>query len=122
MLSEMDALYSVALQEYRSGRYDEAHDLFFQLSVELPMQPEVWKGLAACNQARKYYSEALLSWGIAAHLNEQDPIPHFHAAECLYAEGALDEAKKALRIALSLPCTDDVLDKIIYLKEVIDHG
>jgi tetratricopeptide (TPR) repeat protein len=117
-----EALYTSAVTEYELGRFDKAHDLFSLLSTELPAQPEVWKGLAACSQVQKCYPEALLAWGMAALLNEHDPLPHFHAAECLFAQGEKQEAQKAIRLALGLPCTEEVLDQIVRLKEVIDNG
>lgn len=116
------AVYADALQEYDMGRYDKAHDLFSLLSTELPTQPEVWKGLAACSQVQKCYPEALMAWSMAALLDGHDPIPHYHAAECLFAQGDKTEALKAVRIALGLPCTEDVLDQVVRLKEVIDNG
>jgi predicted Zn-dependent protease len=116
------ALYADALAEYEMGHYEKAQDLFSLLSTELPKQPEVWKGLAACNQVQKYYPEALMAWSMAALLNEYDPIPHFHAAECLLAQGDKLEAQKAIRLALSMPCTEEVLDQIVRLKEVVDNG
>ncbi|MGD0664257.1 MAG: hypothetical protein ABSA17_00815 [Rhabdochlamydiaceae bacterium] len=116
------AIYTDALQEYEMGNYDKAHDLFSLLSIELPTQPEVWSGLAACSQVLKYYPEALMSWSMAALLDEHDPAPHFHAAECLFAQGDKTDALKAVRIALSLPCTEEFLNKAVRLKEVIDNG
>jgi tetratricopeptide (TPR) repeat protein len=115
------ALYSEAALEYDGGHYDKAHDLFSLLSTQLPTQPEVWKGLAACNQARKHFQEALLAWSMAALFDQKDPAIHFHAAECLLAQGDRAEAHKAIRIALGLPCTEEFLDQIVRLKEVIDH-
>ncbi len=116
------AVYTEAVQEYEEGHYQKAHDLFSLLSTELPMQPEVWKGLAACQQMQKYYDEALMTWSMAALLDEQDPLPHFHAAECLIAQGNSTEAQKALRSALTLPCTEGILDQIVRLKEALQNG
>ena len=118
----LQTLYTDALREYEMGHYEKAHDLFSCLSTEVPAQPEVWKGLAACNQVQQHYPEALLSWGMAALLDEHDPLPHFHAAECLLAQGDTAEAQKAIRLAVALPCTEELLDQIVRLKEVIDHG
>lgn len=122
MTAELQALYSEAVQEYEAGHYDKAHDLFCHLSTELPMQPEIWKGLASCHQVRKHYPEALMGWSVAALMDSTDPVPHFHAAECLLAQGDRVEAIKAVRTALALPCTEDFLDQIVRLKEVIDNA
>lgn len=115
-------VYTQAVSEYELGHYEKAHDLFSGLSTALPAQSEVWKGLAACSQLQKSYPEALMAWGMAALLDERDPLPHFHAAECLFAQGEKQEAQKALKMALGLPCTEEVLDQIIRLKEVVDNG
>jgi type III secretion system low calcium response chaperone LcrH/SycD len=117
----LQTLYADAVQEYEVGHYEKAHDLFSSLSTEMPAQPEIWQGLAACSQVQKYYPEALLSWGMAALLDEHDPLPHFHAAECLLAQGDKIEAQKAIRLAMARPCTEELLDRIVRLKEVIDH-
>lgn len=121
-MADLQALYSEAVQEYDAGHYDKAHDFFCYLSTELPMQPEIWKGLASCNQVRKYYPEALMDWSMAALLDPNDPMPHFYAAECLFAQGDRVEARKAVRLALGLPCTEEFLNQIVRLKEVIDNG
>lgn len=121
-MSNFQALYSEAVEKYDAGQYDKAYDLFCHLSTELSMQPEVWKGLASCNQVRQHYPEALMGWSMAALLDTNDPVPHFHAAECLLAQGDRMEARKAIRIALGLPCTEDFLNQMVHLKEVIDNG
>lgn len=118
----MNTVYQEALAQYEAGAYDKATDLFCHLSEELPLSVDVWKGLAACYQMRTYYHEALLAWGMAALLDRNDPVAHFHAAECLLAKGEAVEARKAIRIGLGLPCTEELLNKMVSLKEVIDRA
>jgi hypothetical protein len=119
---DVEALYEDAARAYEVGDYMKSHDLFAVLSLELPRQPAVWKGLASSLQMQKMYPEAVLNWSMAALLDEHDPLPHFHAAECLFAQNENSDAQKALKIALSLPCTEDVLEKIVRLKEKVDHA
>lgn len=114
--------YADALSEYEAGNYDRAAELFAYLSETYPAQPEIWKGLAACYQVKGDYPEALMAWSMAAILDKEDPVPHFHAAECLVAKCEIADAKKAIRIALSLPCTEEFLNQMVHLKEVIDHA
>jgi len=118
----MESVYADAVAQYEAGAYDKATDLFCHLSEEFPLRVEVWKGLAACYQMRTCYREALLAWGMAAVLDRNDPVAHFHAAECLLAKGEVLEAKKAIRIGLGLPCTEELLNQMVCLKEVIDRA
>ena len=118
----MTAVYQDALAQYEAGSYDRATDLFCHLSEEHPLSVDVWKGLAACYQMRACYREALMAWAMAALLDRNDPVAHFHAAECLLANGEIGEAKKAIRIGLGLPCTEELLNQMVCLKEVIDRA
>ncbi len=119
---DLQALYSNAVSEYEAGAYEKACDGFSHLSTIAPAQSDVWKGLAACHQVQKNYTEALMAWSVAALLDTSDPAIHFHAAECLVAQGNPSEARKAVRIALGLPCSEPFLDQVIRLKEVIENG
>ena len=119
---DLQALYSNAVSEYEAGNYEKAHDVFSHLSTAIPAQLEVWKGLAACHQVQKNYTQALMTWSIAALLDANDPAPHFHAAECFVAQGNFFEARKAVQIALGLPCSEPFLEQMIRLKEVINNG
>jgi hypothetical protein len=65
------------------------------------------------------YMAALHAWSIVALLKEEDPRPHFHAAECFFSLNEKENALKALDLALKL-CQDNehLRNKINLLKTV----
>ncbi|MGR3911958.1 MAG: hypothetical protein QRY71_01435 [Candidatus Rhabdochlamydia sp.] len=121
-LQQEQMVYTQAVQEYEKGNYLNAHDLFLLFSSQNPLQKEGWQGLAACQQMQKAYSDSLTSWAMTALLDASDPYPHFHAAECFIAQNNFPEAQKALTKALSLPCTELLLEQIHSLTKVLNHA
>lgn len=99
--AEIEALYSAAHNLYEMGDYAKASGLFTQLLFNDPFQTRFWKGLAAAQQMGKEYRGALRAWATLALLKNDDPTPHFHAAECYLFSGDIEEAKKALACAAS---------------------
>lgn len=94
---DLRIIYSFAYTLYQTGDYDQAKPIFQQLAAFKPFEQKYWLGLAACWQMEKQYDEALKGWAMAFLLKEEDPIPHFHAAECYEALGNDVEGIKAIR-------------------------
>lgn len=115
-------LYSLAYAHYESGHYDDAADLFTQLTLLAPQESVYWQGLASARQMGQKYQAALYAWGLAAFLSEEDPLPHFHAAECYISLENKEEAKKALDSAACLVADDLVLKGRIELLQEVAHG
>lgn len=118
---EQNELYTTAFNLYNDGHYETAAELFTKLVLSTPFNHGFWKGLASCEQMKKQYPAALHAWCMVALLDDKDPSPHFHAAECLLAQGDDAEAKKALNAAEKLlnPETDEgklLAEKIQVLK------
>ena len=95
-LEEQKTLYMSAFTFYQQKNYSLAEPLFSQLCVSNPLEPSFWRGLASSLQMLGRYKEALKSWCVVALLQEQDPSPHFHAAECFFLLEEKEEARKAL--------------------------
>ena len=93
---DLSVLYSVAYALYQGGDYEEAIRVFQRLASHESLSQRNWMGLGACWQMQKDYQEALKAWAMASILNEQDPIPHLHAAECYLALGNKVEGRKAM--------------------------
>jgi type III secretion system low calcium response chaperone LcrH/SycD len=115
-------LYSLAYAHYESGHYDDAADLFTQLTLLDPQESLYWQGLASARQMGQKYQAALYAWGFAAYLSEEDPLPHFHAAECYISLEKKEEATKALEAAARLVTDDIVLQNRIGLLKEVAHG
>lgn len=99
---ERETLYAAAYGMYEVGDYEKGADLFTHLILHDPFDVRFWKGLAAARQMQKLYLDALKAWAITCHLSGQDPMGHFHAAECYLSLDEIEEAKKALRCAEGL--------------------
>jgi type III secretion system low calcium response chaperone LcrH/SycD len=93
---EQEKIYASAYLFYETGNYGQGSDFFTQLVLANPFAEKYWRGLAACRQMEKKHLDALHAWCLAALLNEDDPSPHFHAAECLFSMQDNEEALKAL--------------------------
>ncbi len=111
--------YATAFGLYEKGDYRGASQLFTQLVLTDPFSAHYWQGLASSKQMAREYMAAVHAWSMIALLQENDPLPHFHAAECFLSLEEKDEALKALDAALDL-CQDDerLCNKIHLLKTI----
>lgn len=96
--SDLQALRKLAYTHYQNGAYEKALQLFTQLVISYPLEANNWFSLASSAQMLFKYEKALIGWMMCSLFNDQDPLPHFHAAECLISIGKIDEAKKALSL------------------------
>jgi type III secretion system low calcium response chaperone LcrH/SycD len=93
---EQESLYTAAYKFYEIGNYQKAGELFLRLSEVNPFEEAYWRGLAGAYQMQKMWQEALHGWALCALMKEEDPLPHYHAAECMLSSGEESEAIKAL--------------------------
>ena len=101
--AEMEAVYSVGFNMYRTGRYDDAEKIFRFLVLFDHLEPKYWMGVGAIQQVRKDYQGAIASYGYASFLDLANPKPQLHAAECFLAMGDKVNAASAL-LALDKYC------------------
>lgn len=113
--ADLETLYSSAYHFYNQGSYVKASDLFMQLTLSNPYEETYWRGLASTYQMQSLWNEALHAWSLCAILKENDPLPHYHAAECLYSQQEMEDALKALTQA-RLRCKED--DDIVLLSKI----
>lgn len=111
---------SEAFVAYESGDYEKAAKLFFSMLMQNPLSSELWHALASARKMEFRYDEAIAAWTMSSLINPRSPLPHFHKGECFLAKDQLDEAVAAFDQALERPCTDDLIDKIESLKEIIN--
>ena len=107
--AEMEAVYSVGFNMYRTGRYDDAEKLFRFLVLFDHLEPKYWMGVGAVQQVRKDWQGAVASYGYASFLDLSNPKPQLHAAECFLAMGDKVNAASALA-ALDKYCPPESTD------------
>ena len=103
---ELEAVYSLAFNYYRSGKYDEAEKLFNFLALFDHLNQKFWMGVGAVRQVKKDYAGAVQAYGYASFLDLKNPKPQFHAAECFLAMGDKRNAASSLE-ALDKFCPKD---------------
>ena len=115
---DLHVLYSLAYSLYQVGDYGQAREIFHQLAYLKPLKQKYWMGLGACFQLERTYGEALKAWSMAAILDENDPSPHLHAAECYFSMHNIEEGIKAIKTAknLSENAPEEILEKITGLE------
>lgn len=94
---DMQLLYSLGHSLYKFGDYAQARKIFQHLILAQPLERKNWHAFACSAQMTEHYQEALTAYSLSAMFDEEDPIPHFHAGECLYSLGDFDEGERALR-------------------------
>jgi type III secretion system low calcium response chaperone LcrH/SycD len=120
---EMESqFYATAFGLYEKGDYRGAALLFTQLVLTDPYSEHYWQGLASSKQMAREYMAAIHAWSLVALLKEEDPLPHFHAAECFLSLEEKEEALKALEAALSLCREDEPLCEKIHLLKTIHYA
>ena len=100
---EMDAVYHLAYNAYRQGKYPDARKLFQFLALNDHVESRFWMGLAATCQMSGDYREAVASYEMAAVLDATNPWPPFHAGECHAAMKDWEKCAKALE-AVEILC------------------
>ena len=103
---EMEAVYSLAFNYYRTGKFDEAEKLFDFLALFDHLNAKFWMGVGAVRQVKKNYAGAVQAYGYASFLDLSNPKPQLHAAECFLAQGDKRNAASSLE-ALDRFCPKD---------------
>lgn len=80
--SYLEGIYAQAYRLYNTGKYAEAVHLFRILVMFNAMEPKYMVGLAACFHMLKDFSNAIQNYTIASVLDPENPIPHYHCADC----------------------------------------
>lgn len=93
---DLEKIYAAAYGLYEAGDYSKAAGLFTHLIFQKNFEARYWKGLAAARQMEGDQKAALHAWAVLSILSPADPLPHFHAAECMISLGEVEEAVKAL--------------------------
>jgi type III secretion system low calcium response chaperone LcrH/SycD len=95
--AQVEQFYAYAFAQYRCGGLQKAAEVFHVLCARRPFEARFWFGFAATLQEERKYEGALRAWAMAALLDQLDPYPHFHAAECSFSMNNLQDASLALK-------------------------
>lgn len=108
-----ESLYAVGHHLYAQARYDLALPVFGLLLLRDSLERRFLCAFAACLQMQGRPEAALTHYLTAAVLDPNDPVPVFHACECLIATGRPQEAREGLEKlqALCQPVVHDALQK-----------
>jgi type III secretion system low calcium response chaperone LcrH/SycD len=97
----MEAIYSQAYALYNQGKYKEASYVFrFLMLLDLSTSKYVL-GIAACLHRMKDFANAANLYFLAAALDPENPIPHYHATDCYIQLGFPALAIIALQMAIN---------------------
>lgn len=77
-----EAIYAQAYRLYNTGRYKESAEIFRLLVSLNTMDPRYLLGFAACFHMMKVYESAISAYSLAAAIDLDSPIPHFHLSDC----------------------------------------
>jgi type III secretion system low calcium response chaperone LcrH/SycD len=98
---DYEALYALGYNLYGQARYDEAQKVFQYLVMHHQFDTRYIVALGAALQMLKRHDEAITTFGAAALLDLDDPVPVLHSCECLLALGRTDEAVDGLESVLA---------------------
>lgn len=94
---EMDAVYALAHDFYKVGRYADAQTLFEFLTLFDHLNVKYWMGLAASRQSQKNFQKALEAYAVVVgSLDVQNYKAAYYAAQCFLAVGDRESAKSSI--------------------------
>lgn len=96
--NEIESMYLGAYNLYMNGKYEEAKKCFGLLVTFNPMTYKYCFGLAACFQILGEMESAVLFYFLSTVLDQTQPAPFLHIAECLIklddTVGAMENLEK----------------------------
>lgn len=96
-MDELESVYAIALELYKTGRYKEAATLFNFLAVFSHTERKYWMGLGAVMQAQRNFDEAIRVYSHITMLVDSTWVkPSYYAAECFLAKGDKEHAMSAI--------------------------
>ncbi len=97
----VDSIYTQAYNMYNQGKYKEATYLFQILMLLDPGVSKHVMGCAACLHRQGLYDKAAQIYALCATLDVDNPMPHFHAADCYIKLQAPELAIVCLKSVIS---------------------
>lgn len=116
---QFEALYAVAYNTYMAGKYEEAAKLFGVLVAIQPYDARIFMGLGASLQMLHNYENAAMFYQWACGIDQQDPAPMLHSAECFLAMKDVPAARSALTHTLKRAGSKDIYRTLCGKAEVM---
>ncbi len=96
----IEGYYKKAFQLYKSGKYNEAKKLLRVMVMLCPTEHKFCFALAACYHRNGDLGQALAGYQSTSISDPTDPLPYYHAADCLTKMGLSAAAAESLKIAI----------------------
>lgn len=96
----VEGIYGQAYRLYNTGKYKDASQLFRLLIMLNTTEPKYAMGLAACFHMMKEYRSAIDTYTIVSMISPDNPVPFFHASDCMIQMGDNASAIIALEMAI----------------------
>lgn len=95
---QMEAMYAIAYNQFQNTEFDAAAKSFSLLCMFDPFEYKYIFGIASCFHMKGEHELASMYYVIASGVDEKDPAPFFHTAECLLATNDKEGARDALAL------------------------
>ena len=95
----LEEIYAIAQRNFASGNYKEASLLFNVLISLDDSQARYYMGAGACAHMQKRYKDAVTYYQVCSHLDSDDPLPAYHAADCYMHLDDPGSAYKSITLA-----------------------
>lgn len=96
----VENIYAQAYRLYNTGKYEEAMHLFRILIMMNSMEPKYMMGLAASYHMIKDYTNAIQTYVMCSVFDPNNPIPHYHTADCFIQMKDYVSAMVSLELAI----------------------
>lgn len=94
---ELESVYALGLDFYRTGRYKDAETLFHFLTLYSHTEKKYWLAYGAVKQVQRDYDAAIKVYAhITAFVDTLWVKPSYYAAECFLAKGDKENAQCAV--------------------------
>ncbi|MDP1836485.1 MAG: SycD/LcrH family type III secretion system chaperone [Chlamydiales bacterium] len=124
--SALESYYKRAYQLYNSGQYQEAIKIFRVMTMLCPYEHKYVFALAACHHRAGEYVTALAAYQTSTQSDPTDPLPYYHAADCMINLGYVHAARESLKIAIentkSNPRYDAIRDRASMALNKLESG
>lgn len=80
---KIETIYAEGYRLYNAGKYYEAFNVFRLLVFLDPTQARFAMGMASSAHMMKDYEAAVKLYMVCGVIDASDPLPHFHASDCL---------------------------------------
>lgn len=96
----MEGIYGYAYNLYNRGLYSEAANIFRLLMMLDYSENKYMMGLGACLHMLKEYENAIGVYTMVSLMGDQNPLPHYHCADCYLKLDDATDASFELKMAV----------------------